>query len=83
MDVLQLLRSRGMVFSSTVISSEVARRGHLHVLKWIREWGCSWDAWTCAKAAEGGHFDLLQWARERMVVSGMRGLVRPQQQVDI
>ena len=23
-----------------------------------------WDRWTCANAAEGGHLEVLKWARE-------------------
>ena len=29
----------------------------------LRENGCSWDEETCASAAEGGHLEMLQWAR--------------------
>ena len=25
--------------------------------------GCPWDSYTCAKAAGGGHLDVLEWAR--------------------
>jgi hypothetical protein len=25
--------------------------------------GCPWDKWTCAYAAEGGHLEVLEWAR--------------------
>ena len=34
------------------------------MLKWARENDCPWDAWTCASAAEFGHFEVLKWARE-------------------
>ena len=33
------------------------------MLRWAREHGCEWDEQTCALAAEGGHLDVLQWAR--------------------
>ena len=41
-----------------------ARRGHLEVLKWVRENGCPWDEKTCSWAAKGGHLATLKWARE-------------------
>jgi len=34
------------------------------VLKWAREQDCPWDEDTCARAAMGGHLEVLQWARE-------------------
>ena len=34
------------------------------MLIWAREHGCTWDEMTCAKAAEGGHLEVLKWARE-------------------
>jgi len=34
------------------------------VLKWAHANGCPWDDWTCAKAAVGGHLEMLKWARE-------------------
>ena len=37
--------------------------GHLDVLKWARENGCSWDEDTCSGAAFGGHLETLKWAR--------------------
>jgi hypothetical protein len=32
-------------------------------LKALRGNGCPWDAFTCFRAARGGHFEVLQWAR--------------------
>jgi hypothetical protein len=66
LDVLHFLRSRGLFSSSThLLCAEVAGRGHLHVLKWLRENGCGWEGDTCWKAAESGHLDVLKWAREK------------------
>ena len=42
---------------------ELARRGDLRLLCWVREQGCQWDSETCALAAQGGHLEVLQWAR--------------------
>jgi hypothetical protein len=33
------------------------------VLIWAKLNGCPWDATTCSAAAEGGHLEVLQWAR--------------------
>jgi hypothetical protein len=30
----------------------------------MRENGCPWNEYTCAVAAEHGHFDVLKWMRE-------------------
>jgi|AntAceMinimDraft_1070359.scaffolds.fasta_scaffold14982_4 hypothetical protein len=35
------------------------------VLMWARENGCPWNKHTSMKAAEGGHLELLKWAREQ------------------
>ena len=43
---------------------DAARYGHLACLKWAREHGCDWNAYTCNLAAYGGHLDILKWARE-------------------
>ena len=40
--------------------------------KWARTNGCPWDEDTCAYAAEGGHLEVLQWARMPMDAPGMR-----------
>ena len=41
-----------------------AKNGHLEVLKWAHDNGCSWDETTCHAAAENGHLEVLIWARE-------------------
>ena len=33
------------------------------MLRWARENGCDWDAWTCLSAARGGQLGILQWLR--------------------
>lgn len=38
--------------------------GHLSVLKWARDQGCSWTELTCTAAAAGGHLQTLRWLRE-------------------
>ena len=37
--------------------------GHLPLLKWARDHGCSFDADTCSRAAWRGHLHILQWLR--------------------
>jgi hypothetical protein len=37
----------------------------LEVLKLAREHDCPWDESTCRLAVEGGHLEVLQWAREQ------------------
>lgn len=38
-----------------------AFHGHAHVLEWLRDQGCFWDATTFAGAAEGGNWDLFKF----------------------
>ena len=38
-----------------------ASRGHLGILKWLRERGCPWDKWTPLEAARYGHLETLQY----------------------
>jgi hypothetical protein len=43
---------------------EAAKGGHLEVLKWLKEGGCSLEKETCEMAAAGGHLEILKWSRE-------------------
>lgn len=47
-----------------IICEDAATYGHLHVIKWARNIGISWDEWTCTAAAKQGDLDTLKWARE-------------------
>jgi hypothetical protein len=38
-----------------------ASRGHLGILKWLRERRCPWDKWTPLEAARYGHLETLQY----------------------
>jgi len=57
-DIIKLLKK------NIELASQLAKYGHLNILKWAKENGCPWDSWTCANAAYGGHFELLKYARE-------------------
>jgi len=46
------------------ICFSAANEGHLELLKWARERGCSWDKRVCFTAAGRGDLEMLQWARE-------------------
>ena len=37
----------------------VAQKGHLNVVKYLKENGCTWNLETCAFAAKGGHLEVL------------------------
>jgi hypothetical protein len=41
-----------------------AWEGHLHVLKWLREDGATWDSRVISCAEEGGYNYVVEWARE-------------------
>lgn len=48
----------------TVSINRTVEYGYLEVIKWLRTKGCSWDTWTCSRAAaKHGHLKLLQWLR--------------------
>ena len=40
-----------------------ARGGHLELLKYLREKGCTWNERTCAAAAQEGHVHVLEYLR--------------------
>ena len=41
-----------------------SRKGHLGVLKWAKQNGCSWDEETFMRAAVGNHLHVIHWALE-------------------
>lgn len=45
-------------------ASVAAEQGHLGVLQWGWNNGCTRNESTCAAAARGGHLDVLQWLHE-------------------
>jgi hypothetical protein len=44
---------------------QAARKGHWHVLQYLREHHCPWDSKTCSYAAESGQLGTIMWARAR------------------
>lgn len=38
-----------------------ARHGHLHVLQWAHENGCSWGILTAEAAYAGGHRNVIEY----------------------
>jgi len=64
---LQRLKSKGyplpFIFNEKT-SEWAAKKGHLDVLKFLHENGCSWNEETCKAAAEKGHLDVLKYAWE-------------------
>jgi hypothetical protein len=41
-----------------------AWHGHLHVLKWLREDGATWDSCVISCAEENGYKHVVEWARD-------------------
>ena len=56
--------ANGCPWQLATTCESLAEGGHLEVLRWAREHGCTWNAGTCTSAAWGGHLEILQWARE-------------------
>jgi len=44
-------------------NADAALYGHLKEVKYLRKLSVLWDNQICANAAEGGHLELLKWAR--------------------
>ena len=63
LSAVQRLQRGGRLSRQEYLCFAAAMRGHLEVLKVLREYGCLWDENTCYVAARNGHFDVLQWAR--------------------
>jgi hypothetical protein len=45
--------------------AEMALKGNLELLQFLRAKGCPWDGWTCSSAAKNGHLECLKYAREK------------------
>ena len=61
--ILKWLILLGSKEAKKYICYRAAENGHLEILKWARENGCTWDEQTCSKAAMNGQLEILQWAR--------------------
>ncbi len=48
---------------SACIMDDAAAAGNIVVLQWGYSLGRSWNHFTCAQAAAGGHLDALVWLR--------------------
>lgn len=46
------------------LTANVARRGNLELLQYLREKGCPWRDATCSMAARNGHLECLKYAHE-------------------
>ena len=44
--------------------AEMALKGNLELLQFLRAKGCPWDGWTCSSAAKNGHLECLKYAHE-------------------
>lgn len=57
--------SQRRFFFGTSVCLQAAKKGHLHVLQWLREIEGPWDSFGCILcAARNGHVHILQWLRE-------------------
>jgi hypothetical protein len=50
--------------SATVLCTTASRRGHLVILKWLREQGCEWNDDVCIAALAERHLECLQYAMD-------------------
>ncbi len=52
------------------ICASAAQGGHLELLKWLYNEGCSWDYMTCAYAAYHGNLEILKYAYSNGCILG-------------
>lgn len=45
-----------------LVTTKLARYGHLKELKWVHRAGCPWDKMVCMIAAARGYLEVLKWA---------------------
>ena len=65
LDILQKAFDDGRLPTNNItLCEQAARKGHLHILQWLRAHNCKWDEWTCNRAVLHGHFHILQWAHD-------------------
>ena len=58
---LKWLKSEGCPLHERNTCKFAAYKGHVRVLKWLRNEKIPWDEWTCMFAAEGGHLEVLKY----------------------
>ena len=63
LSALERRQRQGRLSRQKYLCEGAARSGHLEVLQWAHENGCTQNANTCWRAAEGGHLEVLQWLR--------------------
>ena len=61
----QLREARGPRLACIETMCQLAERGHLALIKWLRAKGCPWDATACSGAAGGGHLEVLQYLHSK------------------
>jgi len=57
------------------IAEAAARYGYFDLLKKMKEYLPICDSRVLVKAAKGGHFEMLKWAREEVVTFGLHSKV--------
>lgn len=60
-----MFKDKGYIlfFDENVLLSAV-RGNHLHILRWLREQGCTFGAHTFVYAAFSGNLKILEWLRD-------------------
>lgn len=62
LDLLEHLHQ--LDISKDYACESAASKGHVSVLKWLRQHNYSWNEGTCSAAAKGGHLETLQWCHQ-------------------
>ena len=64
LEVLKYLYEHGCAVINEATFSAAARGGHMHIIQWLLDMGCTMSPSACAAAAEAGNLELLKWLRK-------------------
>lgn len=64
MDLMEWIQVRTRNVSDERLCACAAYYGNINILKWLRNVGCAWNAFTVIKSYQRGNRDCFQWAVE-------------------
>ncbi len=64
LEILQWSINNGCDLHVSNAYFQAARNNHIHIIKWMHEFGYTWDSDACRGAAQGGHLELLMYLKE-------------------
>lgn len=61
LEVLIWIKKKKLYWKDRTVTSLAAERGHVHILKWAKDEGCTLGENICDLALEHGHFEATKW----------------------